>query len=151
MLTLTFERLHRDAVLPQRALPNDAGLDLSACIISESGRPLTWTIPPGITRRIPTGLRIKPPPGVAVLVLSRSGMAERSLFVANAPGLIDPEYRGEVCVLLYNGSKEPEYIKHGDRIAQIILHQVIPVSITEASINPRETLRGDLGFGSSGT
>lgn len=150
---LTVERIVADASLPHRVFSDDAGIDIAACIISESGRPLTWTIPPRSSRTIPTGLRIKPPRGHAVFVLSRSGLADKyAVFVANSPGLIDPGYRGELKVILYNGGAEPFYVQHGNRIAQLY---IMPISewrcdIVEEKIDKDETIRGSAGFGSSG-
>lgn len=148
-MEMQFEKLSPLARLPIRQYPSDAGLDICACITGENNRPLTWSIPPRSARTIPTGLRICPPDGHAVFVLSRSGLAVAGVFVANAPGLIDPGYRGELKVILYNGSAETFYVKSGDRIAQLVPMPVVYCDVVEAKIE-KPSDRGVAGFGSTG-
>lgn len=137
--------------LPTAGTPRSVGLDLYAFLVSETGRPNTSMIPPRATRAIPTGIIVSPPEGYAVYVCSRSGLAKNlSLFVTNAPGVIDPDYRGEIQVLLYNGSHEAQYVKHDDRIAQIVLLRTGWPVITEDPNLDLNTIRGDKGFGSTG-
>lgn len=83
------------------------------------------------------------------MVVSRSGLALRGIFVTNAPGILDPDYRGEIEVLLYNGGHEAHYVKHGDRIAQLIFAPFTPASVREVEALS-ETERGAKGFGSTG-
>ena len=122
---IKFKRLQEGAKLPIWATTGSIGADLFAHIISENGRQTSTILPPRNTRAISTGLAIEPPEliecGWTPMVLSRSGLALKSIFVANAPGLIDSDYRGELKVLLYNGGLETEYISHGMRIAQLVL------------------------------
>lgn len=134
---------------PIRAYNESVGLDLYAFLLTESGRPNRAIIPPRTTRLIPTGISAKPPPGHAILVCSRSGLATRSIFVTNAPGVIDPDYRGEIQVLLYNGGHETSYVEHEQRIAQLI---VVPLPHVETRIveSFAPTERGAKGFGSRG-
>lgn len=142
-------KLKPDALLPRRGMEQSVGLDLHAYLISESGRPNTLLLPPHTTRKIPTGLAMRPPPGHAILVCSRSGLAGSGVFVTNGPGVVDPDYRGEIQVLLHNGGHQAYYVKHEERVAQIL---VVPVpivpfeEITELDV----TERGDKGFGSTG-
>src|SRR5205807_7520830 len=112
-VNLRVRRLQERAVLPTRAHPGDAGLDLHAL----DGT----TLEPGARAAIPTGLAVEIPEGHAGLVLPRSGLALRhGIALVNAPGLIDPGYRGEVQVLLLNSDRvEPFQISAGDRIAQL--------------------------------
>jgi len=141
---IEFERLHPDAVLPSRANPGDAGLDLS-CVYG-------FTLEPGRRAAIPTGLAVKIPSGSAGLVLPRSGLAMRhGIAVVNAPGLIDAGYRGEVKVLLLNTDPLNAFTAMaGERIAQLV---VVRHSSEDAvwvdSLD--ETERGTGGFGSSGS
>lgn len=149
--SLLWKRLHPEASAPFRAYGSESvGWDLAACLISDTGRENTRVVPPHATVAIPTGLALRPPPDHAILVCSRSGLAKHSVFVANAPGVIDPGYTGEIQVLLFNGSMEPYYVKHGHRIAQAL---VAPIAVTtflqEVEVLP-ETSRGGRGFGSSG-
>lgn len=129
-MILYIKKLHPEAIIPTKLTSRSAGLDLYAHLLTEQGRPNTAIVPPRTTRPIPTGIgalvpsaNIHETPQLSYYaqVVSRPGMAGKSLFVANSPGLIDPDYTGEIVVLLYNGSNEAHYVKHGDRIAQLIL------------------------------
>lgn len=148
MQTLKFKRLRPDAILPRRWSEDSVGWDVHAYTRSESRRS-NILIPQRNTRNIPTGLLIEPPPGYFVMVCTRSGMAINSHFVTNAPGIIDPDYRGELKILIYNGSLENLWIEHEQRIAQIFLLPVVPMEVVEVSdLTP--TPRGQSGFGSTG-
>jgi dUTP pyrophosphatase len=140
---LQVRRLHPDALMPRRAHPGDAGLDLHA---TEA-----VTIAPGARASVGTGLALAIPHGWAGLVLPRSGLALRSgIALVNAPGLIDAGYRGELRVLLLNTDREaPFAIAPGDRIAQLVLIRVELPETVEVDELP-DTSRGDGGFGSSG-
>jgi dUTP pyrophosphatase len=143
-LELRFKLLSDGARLPDRANPDDAGLDLHA---AEPAK-----IEPGGGRTsVGTGLAVEIPPGHAGLVLPRSGLAARhGITLTNAPGLIDPGYRGEIRVLLLNMDPgEPFRVEPGDRIAQLLL---VPFVEAEplAAARLSETIRGTGGFGSSG-
>lgn len=149
-MKLRIQKMDARAMLPTRGTPNSIGLDLHAFLISESGRANKALIPPRSTRSIPTGLIVSPPVGYAVFVCSRSGLAKNlSLFVTNAPGVVDPDYRGEIQVLLYNGSHEAQYIEHGQRIAQIVVLPTPIIELEEGEVD-MNTIRGDAGFGSTG-
>lgn len=138
------------AKLPARGTPASVGLDVYAHLLSETGRPNKAIIPPRTTKIIPTGLIVKPEAGCAVFVCSRSGLAyKQSIFVTNAPGVVDPDYRGEIMVLLYNGGHESYYVQHEDRIAQLVVLPCSQVEVSEIHVLD-ETLRGDAGFGSTG-
>ena len=129
--------------LPSYATAGAAGADVRACL----SEPLTLV--PGARAAVPTGLRLGIPEGLEVQVRSRSGLALRhGLTVANAPGTIDSDYRGEVKVLLVNLGSEPVSIAHGDRIAQLVVAPVVRASFVEGALD--ETPRGDGGFGSTG-
>ena len=149
--TLLIHRKHPDAKLPFRGTENSIGLDLYAYLVSETGRPITTLVPPRTTRAIPTGLIVTPPEGYALFVCSRSGLAKsNSVFVTNAPGVIDPDYRGELQVLLYNGSFDTYYVKHEDRVGQLIALPCLIMSMMEVDIVPPTSSRGEAGFGSTG-
>lgn len=128
---------------PQRAVSDDAGLDLRAREAS--------VIAPGERRKIPCGVAIELPPGHAGFVMPRSGLAEsKGLSFANSCGLIDPGYRGEIHVIAVNLDKSrPIEISRGERIAQLV---VVPIACPE--VEEVEELgqsdRGESGFGSSG-
>lgn len=149
MTELRFKRLHEDAILPRRWSDDAVGWDVHAHLISESGRPNKCIVAPNSTRNVPTGLLIEPPPGYFVMVCSRSGLASKSIVVMNAPGIVDPDYRGELRVLVYNGSHETYYVQHQERIAQLFLVPVTPMTVIEMDeLSPTD--RGGAGFGSTG-
>lgn len=128
--------------LPSHATEGAAGLDLMA---SEPHRIL-----PGERRLVRTGFAIALPAGCEGQIRPRSGLAARlGLTVLNAPGTIDPDYRGEVKVLLVNLGSEPVDVAPGDRIAQLVMapfERVTPIEVEELP----ETTRGAGGFGSTG-
>ena len=142
-MTLRFTRLRDEAHPPERAHPDDAAYDLRAA------EPATIT--PGERASVGTGIALAIPEGLAGLVLPRSGLALRhGVALVNAPGLIDPGYRGEIRVLLLNTDRrEPFELSAGDRIAQLLLVTFAPVRLEEAH-SLGETARGVGGFGSTG-
>jgi dUTP pyrophosphatase len=140
---LEVARLRPDALLPTRAHDADAGLDLYAVHAQH--------LAPGERASVGTGIAVAIPAGHAGLVLPRSGLAARhGVTLVNAPGLIDPGYRGEVRVLLANTDRDAAVdIAAGDRIAQLLVVEFAAVEIEAAdTLAPSE--RGDGGFGSSG-
>lgn len=146
---LNVMRLTAEAKLPVRAYPDSAAYDLFAHLLTPGGHSFILTLPPNSVKLIGTGIALRPPPGHLVLVCSRSGYATNGIFVANAPGVVDPDYTGEIKVILYNGSMEPFYVRHGDRIAQALVTQFNHCELQEVNEFP-PTLRGDKGFGSTG-
>jgi dUTP pyrophosphatase len=136
--------LRRGAQVPARARPGDAGYDLCAA----EGFFL-W---PGERHTVPTGVAIALPPGVAGLVTPRSGLAARhGISVVNGPGLIDPNYRGEIRVVLVNLGDARFEAAPGDRIAQLLLVPfATPDTCVVDELPPSGDDRGENGFGSSG-
>jgi len=143
-MDLPFKRLDARAQLPERAYTGDAGLDLRSVVDVEVG--------PGERAMVPTGVAVAIPDGHAGLVLPRSGLASRhGLTMANAPGLIDAGYRGEVICAVVNLDRERAVrIKRGDRIAQLVVVAVPDVHPMLVQDLPPSS-RGDGGFGSTGT
>ncbi len=134
----------RSLPLPAPASPGSAGLDLLAAI----AEPVT--LAPGARLEVPTGLALELPPGWEGQVRPRSGLAARhGVTLANSPGTIDSDYRGEVRVLLVNLGAESVVIERGDRVAQLVVAPVARVELVETD-RLSETERGDGGFGSSG-
>jgi len=146
---LLVKRLYADATMPRRAFPSSAGLDICAYLKTETGRLNKRMISVRQTVLIPTGIAIRPPDGFITLCCSRSSYAEKSILVANSPGIIDPEYTGEVKVLLFNGGFEPYFVEHDHRIAQLVIVPGHLFAIREVRMLP-QTERGDKGFGSTG-
>jgi len=142
VINVPVTRLRDDAVLPTRAYPGDAGLDLVACERHELG--------PGERALVGTGIAVAIPEGHAGLVTPRSGLAARNgITIVNTPGLVDSGYRGELRVILHNTDRhETVVIEPGMRIAQLVV-----VSVPEATLREVDELpgseRGSSGFGSS--
>lgn len=143
-MKVPFKRLDDGAVLPTYAHPGDAALDLSANADVEVG--------PGERAMVPIGLAVAIPEGHAGLVLPRSGLASKQgLTLANAPGLIDSGYRGEVtCAVVNLDRSRSVSIRKGDRIAQLLIVPVPAVAPEWADELPTSE-RGEGGFGSTGT
>ena len=142
MIELAFQRLRDDAIVPVRAYPGDAGLDLAACDRVELG--------PGERAVVATGLAVAIPDGYAGFVQPRSGLASRhGISVVNAPGLIDSGYRGEVRVVLLNTDwTETFVVEPAMRIAQLVVLDVPQLELVETEELPGSE-RGLRGFGSS--
>lgn len=141
---LRVQRLRSSATTPVRATGGAAGLDLCANLDAE------LVIAPGARALVPTGLAIALPAGHEGQVRPRSGLAvQHGVTVLNAPGTIDEDYRGEVKVVLVNLGSEPFTIRHGERIAQLVVAPVVKVAIDEVEAL-EATARGEGGFGSTG-
>ena len=142
-MDVPFLHLDPDAKLPMAQHPGDAGLDLCSIVDVEVG--------PGQREMVRTGLAVAIPPGHAGLVLPRSGLASKvGLTLANAPGLIDAGYRGEVVCAVVNLDRErPVRVARGDRIAQLVIVQIPEVKPTWAE-ELAGSSRGEGGFGSTG-
>ena len=139
---LAVQLLHPSARAPERTREGDAGYDLRSVEAFE--------LRPGERRTVPTGVAIALPDGVAGLVVPRSGLAARhGISVVNGPGLIDPNYRGEIKVVLVNLGEHPFSAEVGDRIAQLLLVPFWSPELQVVDALP-ESDRGANGFGSSG-
>ncbi|MBX7057791.1 MAG: dUTP diphosphatase [Leptospirales bacterium] len=137
------------ARLPEKATPGAAALDVYACLPPD----LEIVLGPGDRIDVPTGLWFAIPPGYLISVRARSGRALREgMALPNAPGTIDSDYRGEFRVLVVNLGQAPLRIKHGERIAQILLERSIDFDWEESKtpLDPDATHRGAGGFGSTG-
>jgi dUTP pyrophosphatase len=145
-------KLYPDVKLPRVATEMSIGADVYAYLKSERGTPIKMAVPSGMTRMIPTGLIVVSEPPYSIIVCSRSGLANKGIVVMNAPGIVDPDYRGEVKIILYNASTEPHWVEHGDRIAQLVLMPAPIPEISESDIDLRQlsSIRGEAGFGSTG-
>ncbi len=144
-MKLYVKRLHKNAMLPERATPCSAGADLHACL------PEPAEILPGKTVMIPTGIAVQPSDAsTALLIFPRSGLASKyGITLANAVGVVDSDYRGEIKVPLHNLSDQPFLVEHGMRIAQLVVMPVVFPALEETELL-EETERGSGGFGSSG-
>ncbi len=130
--------------LPAYATPGAAAFDLLAAVDE------TVDIPPGGRALIPTGLRMALPAGHELQVRPRSGLAlKHGITLANAPGTIDEDYRGEIGVILLNTGDAAFTVERGMRIAQAVLAPVTHATLIEA-VDLDDTTRGSGGFGSTG-
>ena len=132
----------QDLPLPAYATDGAAGMDVLAAE--------DVTLAPGARHAVATGLALAIPPGFEIQVRPRSGLAlKHGIAVANTPGTIDSDYRGELKVILINHGVQEFEIRRGDRVAQLVLAPVIQASWLEVA-ELDETDRGEGGFGSTG-
>jgi len=121
-----------------------AGADLKASVDEQ------LSIGPGEFAAVPTGVRFSLPEGFEGQVRPRSGLASKhGVTVLNAPGTIDADYRGEIMVVLVNHGKKPFLVNRGDRIAQLVISEVVTVNFARCAALD-ESNRGSGGFGSTG-
>lgn len=140
-----FRRLDHnpDLPLPTRATAQSAGYDV------RSAEP-TFVLAPGQVKPVSTGLVMELPRGVECQVRPRSGLAARhGITLPNSPGTIDPDYRGELKVLLMNLGQDPVEVARGERVAQLVFARFEAPTVEEA-LELSETHRGEGGFGSTG-
>ena len=143
---MRFSRLptNPDLPLPERATPQAAGYDIRSAEESV-------TLEPGEIRLVCTGLVIELPEGVECQVRPRSGLAlKHGVTLPNSPGTIDPDYRGEVKVIMQNLGPQPVTLGRGERIAQLVFARFESPDVILAD-GLTETERGVGGFGSTGT
>jgi dUTP pyrophosphatase len=141
-----FRRLpgNSDLPLPERATSGAAGFDV------RSSEP-DLVLAPGEIRAVATGLEMELPQGVECQVRPRSGLALRhGLTLPNSPGTIDPDYRGELKVILQNLGAEAVVLRRGERIAQLVFARFL-VPVVEEAGDLTSSTRGRGGFGSTGT
>lgn len=144
MAQVQVKKLDARAILPTSGSAFAAGYDLYACLACEA------EIPAHATVKVGTGLSFALPEGTFGAIFARSGLASKEgLRPANCVGVCDSDYRGEYIVALHNDSDEVRVVKHGERIAQMILLPHLPMTFEEVDALP-ETARGAGGFGSTG-
>ena len=134
----------KDVPLPKYMCKSASGLDLSAAVKEET------VLTPGKRMLVPTGLFIEVPPGYEAEIRPRSGLAvKHGLSIVNAPGTIDADYRGEIGVILINLGQKPFIIRRGERIAQMVIKEIVHAELVEED-NLTETGRSSGGFGHTG-
>ena len=142
--TLKIKRLRPNAKLPRRATPGSTGFDIFACIEGDSEIMLMGTQ----TKPIPTGIAIEVPRGYDVQIRPRSGLSAKGVGVTF--GTIDSDYRGEILITMYLFDPSANFeIKHGDRIAQMVVSKVADLPLVEVE-ELSSTERGAGGHGSTG-
>jgi dUTP pyrophosphatase len=144
LVTLKVSKTDPRVQLPEYESEGAAGMDIRAFLAAD------LLIPPMGRAKIPTGLRVELPDGYEAQIRPRSGLAHNfGVTVLNAPGTIDPDYRGDVNIILANFGDSAFTVKDGDRVAQLVIAPIfraVLMEITELSV----TARGDGGFGSTG-
>ncbi len=142
---VNIKKLTPNAIIPTYGTEYSAGADLYSCMTE------AVSIAPGTTEFIKTGIAMEIPDGLVGLIYARSGMAcKKGVAPANKVGVIDSDYRGEIIVALYNHSDVAVTIEPGDRIAQIVLAPYVTADFNEVE-ELSDTVRGEGGFGSTGT
>lgn len=146
-MNIKVKRICEEAKLPTRGSEKAAAYDVYACLPDENALVI---IMPHQTMLIGTGLRMAPPEGFYVGVYARSGLSSKEgLRPANCVGVIDEDYRGEYLVAVHNDSEVTRSVRHGDRIAQILLQKRYDMDFEEVD-ELDTTGRGEGGFGSTG-
>lgn len=140
-------KMFDDAIVPTFGSDGAAGADLYARIDNERHMQAIY---PNSTQVISTGICMEIPENYVGLVFSRSGLAtKQGLSLANCVGVIDSDYRGEIKIALHNHSDSIRKVKHGERVAQIVLVPFLkPTFYEQDSLS--DTTRGEGGFGSTG-
>lgn len=144
MNTVKIEKMYDDVIIPQYETELSVGMDIRAYIDEEHS---IW-LPPNDIKIIRTGIKIQLPDDIECQIRSRSGLSTKGIVVSNSPGTIDPDYRGEIKIILANIGKEAFVINKGDRIAQMVFAPIVRVKLKEANLSKTE--RGEGGFGSTG-
>ena len=144
-ITLKIKRLKKsDLPLPAYETDGSAGMDLRASLDDDV------TLEPGDIKLVPTGISVSIPRGYEGQIRPRSGLAlKHGIGLVNSPGTIDSDYRGEVRIIMINHGRKSFTIKHGDRIAQMIITGICHAAVEEVP-ELDSTDRGQGGFGHSG-
>lgn len=138
-------RIGKDFPLPTYATSGSAGMDLRACLDQ------AWTLQPGETQLIPTGLAIHiGDPNLAAVILPRSGLGHKhGVVLGNLVGLIDSDYQGQLMISCWNRGQQSFVIEPGERIAQMVFVPVLQVELAVVD-EFDQSARGTGGFGHSG-
>ena len=141
---MKIQLLNEKAIVPERATSGSAGYDLRACLDAPV------VIKRGEIAKIPTGIAVAAESDTAVMIYARSGLATKhGICLANGVGVVDSDYRGEICVALINLGAEDFVVEPSMRIAQMVVTPILCPKITPVEVLP-DTERGGGGFGSSG-
>lgn len=143
MMKVKIKKLHEDAILPTQQHEGDVGLDLHT--IDEG------VLQPNERKLFRTGLAFQPERGYEIQIRPRSGLAlKHGITVLNAPATIEPTYRGDVGIILYNAGDKPFTVRKGDRIAQAVFKRYEEKIDIEVVDELDDSVRGTKGFGSTG-
>lgn len=144
-MEIKIKKLKENAKIPKRATSGSAGMDLYACI----DEPIT--LAPGQLAIVPTGIALAlPDNGCAAFLYARSGLGvKHGICLSNGVGVIDSDYRGEICAGLCNVSDKPYTIEPDERVCQMVIAPVLTPDVVEVN-ELDDTDRGEGGFGSTG-
>jgi len=143
MQTVYVKKLNEDAKIPEYMSENAVGADVTSIE--------NVIVPVGKVKLVKTGLAPEIPNNLEIQVRSRSGLAAKNgVFVLNSPGTIDPDYTGEIGVILANFGEKDFEVKKGDRIAQLVISEKPLAQFKEKIGDLKETERGSGGFGHTG-
>ena len=144
MVKVAIKKINKNAKIPTYMTSQSAGMDIYACLKND------LIIKPMERKIIPTGIAISLPDGYEAQIRPRSGLALKfGIFPINTPGTIDPDYRGEIKIILANFGENDFIVKHGDRIAQMVINKYEKCEF-EIVKELDKTDRGESGFGSTG-
>jgi len=150
-MKVEFKKLYPDSKLPLKAHESDAGYDLCAYLGDENNSPVPEHILPGCRTLVKTGFCMALSSGYEAQIRPRSGLAlKHGITIANSPGTIDSGYRAEVGVILINLGPNTFIVKHGDRIAQMVIQKLPEIEVVEVEELTPATERNLGGFGSTG-
>lgn len=141
LVSINIKKLHPDAIIPTRGSEFAVGYDLYSCE--------TVIIQPNEVTSIPTGISVEIPENYEFQVRSRSGLGSKGLIITNSPGTIDPDYRGEIKVMMTSVTEKSYTLEKGTRVAQLVLAPRFSIDFQEVE-ELNTTKRGDGGFGSTG-
>lgn len=145
MTKILIKRISDKVLMPKYETPGSSGMDIAAFIEEDI------IIKPGYKEIIPTGLSLSIPKNFEVQIRPRSGLAAKNnITVLNTPGTIDSDYRGEIKVILINFGNENFIVENELRIAQMVFCPLMQAELREVK-ELSKTIRGDGGFGSTGT
>lgn len=156
-INVKIQKLYPDVNTPFYASEKAAGMDICAYFKNKEWAygigtdNIYYRLMPNETKLMPTGIKVAIPDGYEMQVRPRSGLSLKTkLRIANSPGTVDADYRGEVCIIMENISDCDIVITHGDRIAQLVFAPVVQANL-EVVDSLDETARGEGGFGSTGS
>jgi len=129
--SIEVRRLDPRAKLPSHYDDASIGFDVFAFLLTESGRATSRACHLKNVTEVPTGLRVRAPPGHFIQISSRLSLARKGIFVANAPAMLPPMVEVELTILLFNGSYETQYIAHEHRIAQLTIQPIVPTVVRD--------------------
>lgn len=144
-MKVKFKKLNENAIIPEYKTSGSAGFDLNVLLENDKE-----VIKNGEIKLFKTGLAMALPEGYEAQIRSRSGLSlKNGLIVLNAPGTVDSDYRGEICLIMMNCGKEDYVVENGARLGQMVItkYEKVEIDVVE---DLDDTERGNGAFGSTG-